>query len=433
MTSNSSDNLKYQSMPIIARLKEETKDCHSRIEALPFFKALIAHKLPLECYVNQLQSLAVIHGVLENEIVSSKDNRVAAIWDDELKKLPLLEEDLKFFESRVVSDASTSIDAALAMTGKIRLRGIENPVTLLGYLYVFEGSTLGNSMHKPDIVATYHLDDLDGCRYYSSYQDQVPGHWNRFSKKMNGILDEASLHDQIVESAREAFTGLEALYRALYPPDEKSKTYHVARINPEAGNHPIPDDEREIQAALKASNRGWSEFPYYEQRYGDRGKRFSDSDTCWLVTLTRLDPGSMNKQIQWLGRVLSTRGMPMIMLECTLNFLHKELVIAVPAQKSTYDKLSTAADMLRKLRINILPEKEFNALSREFDQAIDSNLAEKYLNTGKLLVSSVIDEKIGITGAVAALQGWLTNSDRFPENWINTVNSTIKKANHVTG
>jgi heme oxygenase len=65
-------------------------------------------------------------------------------------------------------DVSASIEAAHAMTAKIRLRRAENPVTLLGYLYVFEGSTLGNSMHKPDIVATYDLDDLDGCRYYAS-------------------------------------------------------------------------------------------------------------------------------------------------------------------------------------------------------------------------------------------------------------------------
>jgi len=122
----------------------------------------------------------------------------------------------------------------------------------------------------------------------------------------------------------------------------------------------------------------------------------------------------------------------MIMLERTLEFLHEELVIAVPAQKPTYDKLSKAAETLRKLRINILSEEEFVAISHEFDQAVDSNLAEKYLNTGKLLVSSVIDEKVGITGAVAALQGWLTDSDRFPENWIDNVNSTIKKTNHIT-
>ena len=432
MNSKGSGKLNYQSMPIVARLKKETKDCHSRIESLPYFKALMEHKLPLECYVNQLRALAVIHGVLEHEIGSSKDNRIIAIWDDGLKKLPLLEEDLKFFESRVVSDASPSIDAAIAITGDIRLRRIENPVTLLGYLYVFEGSTLGNSMHKPDIVATYQLDDWDGCRYYSSYRDQVSSHWNLFSKKMNRTLEDASLHDQILASAHEAFSGLETLYRSLYPIVLKVKTYHAARINPEAGNHPVPDNEREIKAALKASDRGWSVFPYYEKRYGDRGKRFSDSDTCWLVTLTRLDPQSMQKQIEWLGRVLSTRGMPMIMLERTLKFLHEELVKSEPAQKTTYDKLAKAAELLKKRRTNIMPEKEFEALSHEFDQAVGSEMAKKYINTGKLLVSSVTDEKIGITGAVAALRGWLTDSNRFPENWIETVNSTIEKANHIS-
>ena len=182
MISNGSGKSNNQLAPIVSRLKEETVDSHSRIEALPYFQALVEHKLPLECYVNQLKALAIIHGVLESEIASAEDNRVADIWDDGLKKLTLLEEDLKFFAPRVASDISTSIDAAHVMTGKIRLRRIENPVTLLGYLYVFEGSTLGNSMHKPDIIATYQLDDLDGCRYYSSYQDQVSSHWHRFSK-----------------------------------------------------------------------------------------------------------------------------------------------------------------------------------------------------------------------------------------------------------
>ena len=432
MTSKVSGESNYQSTPIVTRLKEETKDFHSRIEALPYFNALIDHKLPLECYVNQLRALAVIHGVLESEIGTSEDHQVSAIWEDGLKKLPLLEEDLRFFESRVVPDASTAIDAALAMTGDIRLRRIENPVSLLGYLYVFEGSTLGNRMHKPDIVASYQLNDLDGCRYYSSYQDRVQSHWNRFSDNMNRTLEDSSLYDPIVDSAREAFSGLEALYGALYPVDAKDKTFHAARINPEAGNHPIPDDEQEIQAALKASNRGWSEFPYYEQRYGDRGKRFSDSDTCWLVTLASLDSESLQKQIEWLGRVLSTRGMPMIMLECTLKFLHEELVKVIPAKKATYEKLSKASDTLRKRRINIMSEKEFEGLSSEFDETVGAELAEKYINTGKLLVSSVIDEKTGITGAVAALEGWLTDPERFPENWIESINSTIKKATHIS-
>jgi hypothetical protein len=84
-------NSKGESKKIMARLKEETKEYHAKLKSLAYFNVLIAHQLPLECYVNQLRSLTVIHGVFENEIVSSKDDRVLAIWDDSLKKLPLLE------------------------------------------------------------------------------------------------------------------------------------------------------------------------------------------------------------------------------------------------------------------------------------------------------------------------------------------------------
>ena len=431
MTANGIRTPIDRSIKIMARLKEETGEYHSKLASLPYFNALMDHQLPLESYVSHLQALAVIHGVLETEIAISEDKSVLSIWHDGLKKLPLLQEDLKFFAPRIASENPSAIVAALALTQQIRLRRIENSITLLGYLYVFEGSTLGNSMHRPDISATYFLNDLNGCRYYASYQDQVPIRWNRFSEKMNETLADTSLHDPIIESAQEAFLGLETLYKALYPDTGNGKTPHVARINPEAGNHPIPDDKREIQAALKASTRGWFEFLYYEQRYGERGKRFSDSDTCWLVTLTRLDPESIQKQIEWLGRVLATRGMPQIMLEQTLIYLHEELTIAIPDNTAGYEKLLTAAETLRKRRIRLIPENEFESLSNEFDQLAGAGLAHKFKNTGRLVVSSVIDENIGINGAVAALQEWLTDPDRFPENWINTVNSTIEKTKHL--
>ncbi len=420
-----------RSANIMARLKEETREYHANLESLPYFKALIDHKLPVESYVDQLQALAVIHGVFEDEIAISKDKCVLSIWNNGLKKLPLLQEDLKFFEPRVVSNNTSSIEAALAITEKIRLRRVDNPVTLLGYLYVFEGSTLGNSMHLPDISETFQLDEMNGCRYYSSYRDDVSDHWNQFSDKMNEVMDNPALHDQIIEAAQEAFAGLDVLYKALYPLDKTKKTFHVVRINPEAGNHPIPDDEREIRAALKASTRSWTEFPYYEHRYGERGKRFSDSDTCWLVTLTRLDQKSMQRQIEWIGRLLATRGMPQIMLEYTLNYLHEELTIAIPDNKSTYEKLLISAEILRQARTQLISEKEFESLSSEFDQFAGAEFAKQLKNTGRLLVASVLDEKNGIKGAVSALQEWLLEDARFPAKWISGVQKIISKTKAV--
>ncbi|HIJ40445.1 MAG TPA: biliverdin-producing heme oxygenase [Deltaproteobacteria bacterium] len=432
MTPKDVSTSENQSIQIMTRLKEETKAYHSKLEALPYFKALIEHILPLECYVNQLRALAVIHGVLENEMATSQDERVVDIWENGLRKLPLLEDDLAFFKPRVVSDASESIQAALAMTEKIRLKGIEKPTTLLGYLYVLEGSTLGNHMHRPDITATFHLNALDGCGYYSSYRDQVQTHWNRFSKKVNGIMDDPSLHNPVIEAAHEAFSGLEVLYTFLYPLRKTNVPFHVTRINPEAGNHPIPEDEREIEAALRASDRGWAEFPYYEKRYGERGKRFSDSDACWLVTLTALDQESLKKQMDWLLRVLATRGMPSLMLEKTLCFLYNELAAAVPEKTAMYEKLRGAADALKETRLRDIQEKDFQKLAGEFGQAVGPEMAASWKNTGELLVAAVADERNGTEGAVASVQGWLTDVDRFSGQWILAVNEILQKAEKVT-
>lgn len=167
MTSN---NGKSHANPsgIMARLKKETAERHAQLEALPYFKKLMEHRLPLECYVSQLRALSIIHGLLENELAISADKHVREVWNDSLRKLPLLSEDLVFFEPRFGADQQAPIEAALSMAEKIRLRGIEDPLTLLGHLYVLEGSTLGNQMHQPDIQATFQLPNNTGTHYYSS-------------------------------------------------------------------------------------------------------------------------------------------------------------------------------------------------------------------------------------------------------------------------
>ena len=421
----------FQSKTIMERLRNETASYHAILESLPYFQTLIDHNLPLECYAGQLRALAIIHSTMEHEMAVSKDVRVLSVWNHRLEKLPLLEQDLAYFEPRVLADSILPIEAALAMASRIRIRQAENPVTLLGYLYVFEGSTLGNSIHVSDIKAAFHLDGPDGCRYYLSYQDQVQDRWKQFTETMNRVLDDPSLHDPVIDAAGEAFDGLKKLYQTLYPLSEKEKIFHVTQINPEAGSHPIPDDFREVQAALTASDRCRTQFPYYGLRYGKRGRRFSSSDTCWLVTLTDLDWESMLKQVDWLGKVLAARGMPRLMLEHTLRILHEELVRVIPDKAAVYEKLLTAADFMTTAGETFIPETEFLSLSRMFDHAVGAEMAEQYKNTGKLLVSSVADEASGIEGAVSALMGWMTDSRRFPQEWIDAVNRTVEMARQV--
>lgn len=431
MQHSTTDASSSHAQPMMKRLKQATQSSHAQLEALPYFQALMAHRLPLDCYLAQLNALAVIHGVLEAEIAAADDQRLQAVWHDDLRKLPLLQADLRFFEPRATGDAPAAVQSALAMTAKIRLRRVDQPLTLLGYLYVFEGSTLGNRMHQPDIAATFNLGTGEGCRYYASYTEQVADRWQDFSETMNRVLDDPSDHAPVLAAAREAFAGLEALYGCLYPLEGQDRSPHITRINPEAGNHPMPDDKREIQAALTASGDAWRQFGYYEQRYGDRGRRFADSSTCWLATLTRLEPASMHQEVHWLGRVLATRGMPRIMLETTLRCLHQALVQAVPDQSATYGRLLEAVERLERDRQQIISEAQCERLSRAFDQAIGPDRAAQWTNTGRLLVSAVTDETAGIAGTVAAVTDWLVDKDRIPTVWIEAVNETIAAARQM--
>ena len=428
MTSTDLGTRKDSPSGIMKRLKEETKECHLKLEVLPYIRFLIDRKLPLESYVNQLRALAIIHGVLESELAACEDGRIKEIWEDGLRKLPLLEKDLAFFAPRIVADADSCIAAAHAMTEKIRIRGIEQPLTLLGYLYVMEGSTLGNTMHLPDISAIFRLRGADGCSYYASYQEQVHKHWKQFAKKMNSMLDDPSSYDSIIAAAREAFSGLQVLYTALYPLAKTDKRFHVTRINPEAGNHPIPADEREIEAALRASARGWNEFPYFAHRYGERGRRFADSDSCWLATLVALDEEIVQGQIDWLCRLLATRGMPSLLLERSLLFLYEELLVAVPDKQEGYEKLRTQADRFRQARGKRLPEAEVDSMVVEFERAVGAEMAATYRNTGQLLAAAVADERNGIEGAVASMRAWLADAERFSAPWIAAVDESIARA-----
>ena len=121
-------------------------------------------------------------------------------------------------------------------------------------------------------------------------------------------------------------------------------------VNPEAGDHAVtadPDEQAAAEAAIRAS---WREFPYYAKRYGERGWRFSLSDTGWIQTLCHLSAPEARVQVRWLGGLLAARGMPLYLLERHLVHLHRELVQALTERTAQYDSLLSCANYLRESR-----------------------------------------------------------------------------------
>jgi heme oxygenase len=141
---------------LMEELKAKNAPVHKRLENSPFFSALTTGHLPLESYVGQLRTLALIHGTLEPALLSCMDERIAAVWSSEMSKLSLLYKDLRYFEPRIVADLKEATEASLEIAESLRRLSIEQPLALLGSVYVLEGSTLGGTILGP-MVARVHF------------------------------------------------------------------------------------------------------------------------------------------------------------------------------------------------------------------------------------------------------------------------------------
>lgn len=210
---------------------------------------------------------------------------------------------------------------------------------------------------------------------------------------------------------------------------DPSGLHPALALNPEAGAHPVCEDPQELAAALRAGERTWSRFPYYEARYGERGRAFTRSDSAWIVTLARSPQEVVDEQVLWLGRVLASRGMPRWLLQVHLEHLAHELSEVRPKHRErSYAPLERAAELLERRRRAQLPDASWNALDREFERAADPAWRARLPHTGLLIGAAVADERDGLTRAVSSLEEWLADATRFPPSWIEAVRAAIAEA-----
>jgi methanogenic corrinoid protein MtbC1/heme oxygenase len=417
-----------QKLTLMEELKATTFAAHTRLQAAPIFEALASCQLPLESYVGQLRALSVIHGVLEQALADCADERVKSVWSSDMSKLPLLQKDFQYFEPRTVSDIREAVEASLKVAEHVRLISLEQPLSLLGCLYVLEGSTLGARVLGPLVARAFLLAGAEGLAYLHSYGSEVRARWAHFQRRMNGLRVAEQEREQMNAAANDFFGQLEVVFLALYPFQPESRTFSATSINPEAGRHPMPADVREVQASLRAGDICWERFPYFEQRYGERGRRFARSDAAWQATLYRYEPAQILQQVRWLGRVLASRGMPTLLLQVQLEILVAELAAAIPENKPEYEKLLAAAAELHAGRNRYLGDDQINAIASQFDQAVGDKCGVLLPGTGTLLACAVADESAGNVGAIESLRSWMTDSTRFPAEWTVAVEATLAQA-----
>jgi heme oxygenase len=409
-------------------LKEAARESHARMEAIPFFQALTRDQLPLICYVGQLRALAVIHGALEHELAQLPAHGAGSLLADRPSRLMHLRRDLSVFEPMFIADIKAALPHALGIADQIRRYRVERPTDLLGVMYVLEGSSLGNTMLLPGVLRNFGAQTSGTAHYYQGFGPGTAQYWAAFRAAMNAFPVDAEGRRHIVGAALDLFDRMAGLYTALYPVQADDTVFSATMLNAEAGDHPVPQDLRALRAAVAAAVQCHEEFPYFNERFKERGRDFAKSDAAWLATLVDLPESQVIGQVEWLGRVLGNRGIPRLTLERQLILLQEELALAWPERAQDFRILREAAGMLERERLQLLPEARFLDLVRGFQLATDGEQGGSYRGTGALIVSAVCDEAAGIPRAVDSLQPWLSEPERFSPAWIAAVASTLEQA-----
>jgi hypothetical protein len=207
-----------------------------------------------------------------------------------------------------------------------------------------------------------------------------------------------------------------------------SDEHRITDINVEAGNHAMPQDPREIELALRAAKSAWDRYPYLAQRYGERGRRFTDSDSCWLVTLARApNKAVVTKALDWLRSVLASRGLPTVILESHLQAIADEFAAQFGVQVQ-FDQFLAERQAERR---TLLDGEGRPHLVETFGQRFRSCAGFQVDSAAELIASAWVDERSGIALAVPALCDWLTDAERFSTEWIGYVRAMLAELDRV--
>lgn len=317
---------------------------HRQLESLGFAKQLQQKCASRITFLNYLKSLAIITSVFERKLATSDASLLGPFKKLYREKLSALLNDIKLFQNRYNEDDRNTIGVALAIADKIIFPQEGDAAILVGYLYVLEGSTLGGEVLLSCLRENFP-DRTPGLRYFGFHQSQARESWRSFQAEFD-LIEDFNHRTDIKRAAIEAFDGFAQIFESLEKIDGGTLTAHITSINPEAGNHEMPADPEAIEAAIKAANLCFKEFSILEKKFGERGRRFTMSDSCWLVTLLGMKFEIAVAQVKWLQGVLEPRGIPKGMLIRHLQILDECLPTEYQKAHAPF-RLSALAEALR--------------------------------------------------------------------------------------
>lgn len=423
-------------------LRQGTESRHRALEALPFFRKLTEGSLGGRAWAGYLDALRIVYGTLADLLPSGAPPLpLDALADDLTAMAPAGAPEGASGPPKsgeYPGFAPVARVRAQLLAHRLRVWAHEDPVAFPGAAWVLEGAALGarvqcREAERAGLARAWLL----------ALSDRGRAGWRRQLEDLEAGRPGAAGRERIVEAAQQVFDDFHSVVRALDPILTGLERDMVHELNPHAGTHSVPHSTAVLEAALRAGETSWRRWPYYRERFGERGRAFTRSDSAWLATLVTRSRHRALGQVVWLADLLASRGMPRLLMEEHLVHLHEELAgVPFPADETglgsdspgngvdaddPWGGLLEAARLLGARRLAVVPADSAAEASRAFDARVPPELAARLPRTGLLLAAALADEADGIRGAVPSLTGWLTDRRRFPRSWAAQVTRTVRE------
>jgi heme oxygenase len=192
---------------VMDRLKVGTQDMHSLAEGRQFQRRMLKGEITRDQYADWLGQMLLIHRALEKHLFGRLlgDPLFAAVREEQFQE-PNLIADL----AALGGDTQTPspLPAAAALIADIDRAARENPLALLGYHYVLEGSKNGNRFIARQLVPALGLAPRRADRYLDPFAEAQPVKWAEFKAAMTAVSFDAAQVDLLVAAARRMFEGI---------------------------------------------------------------------------------------------------------------------------------------------------------------------------------------------------------------------------------
>ncbi|MFG0325961.1 MAG: biliverdin-producing heme oxygenase [Phycisphaerales bacterium JB037] len=202
--------------PLGDRLREDTRDLHTRAEKGPLQAALVKGQLPREQYADMLEQMLLVHRSLEDAIERVRPGVAALdrIVTREQYQVPYLEADLAFYGRS--GEGIAPVPATSAVIERIERVASERPIGLLGLHYVLEGSNNGNRFIAKAVRHAYALEGDEGLRYLLPYGERQPEVWAGFKTELAACEFSNAEMDAIVSCAKDMFGAIIGIHDQLH-------------------------------------------------------------------------------------------------------------------------------------------------------------------------------------------------------------------------